>query len=181
MLPVLGICAFSLFFLSDYNDWKGSWRGLRFCFPAGTLLLACVTAAGCLKGTPFFGGPLRIGLALLAALFLALLVYTLFFALPVKASYAAPGEDRPVCAAGVYALCRHPGVLWFAGLYLCLWAAFGLPLSFALLCTGLNVALVVFEDRRVFPARLSGYDDYRRTPPILQPTARSIRACFARH
>jgi len=181
MLPVWGICAFFLFFLSDYNDWKGSRRGLRFCFPAGTLLLACVTAAGCLKGTPFAGGPLRIGLALLAALFLALLVYTLFFALPVKASYASPGEDRPVCAAGVYALCRHPGVLWFAGLYLCLWAAFGLPLPFALLCTGLNVALVVFEDRWVFPARLAGYDDYRRTTPFLLPTAGSIRACFARH
>ena len=60
-------------------------------------------------------------------------------------------------------------------------AAFGLPLSFALLCTGLNVALVVFEDRRVFPARLAGYDDYRRTTPFLLPTAGSIRACFARH
>ena len=105
---------------------------------------------------------------------------TLFFALPAEASYAHPGEDRPVCASGVYALCRHPGVLWFAGAYLCLWGGCGFPLWAAVLYTVLDVLLVVFEDGWVFPARLSGYDDYRRTTPFLLPNRSSLRALFAR-
>ena len=105
------------------------------------------------------------------------MIYTLFFALPVEASYTAPGKKRPACTTGIYALCRHPGVLWFAGLYGCLWAGGGLPLWEAALFSGLNVLLVLFEDLCVFPAVLEGYDAYRRSTPFLLPNRRSIRAC----
>ena len=77
----------------------------------------------------------------------------------------------------MYALCRHPGVLWFAGLYGCLWAAAGVPLWEAALYSGLNVLLVIFEDRCVFPARLEGYGAYQASTPFLLPNRRSIRAC----
>lgn len=180
MVPAAGLGAFALFFLSDYNDWKLRRRGLRLCFPLGTLLLLLGTAAGCAAGTPPLHGLPRLAVLVLAALLTALLGYTLFFALPAEASYAHPGEDRPVCATGVYALCRHPGVLWFAGAYLCLWGGFGFPLRSAVLYTALDVLLVLFEDRRVFPARLSGYDDYRRTTPFLLPDRASLRAFLAR-
>ena len=83
-----------------------------------------------------------------------------------------------MCVGGVYALCRHPGVLWFAGLYVCLWAAFGLPLWEAASLSGWNVLLVWFEDRCVFPAVLEGYDAYQQTTPFLLPNRRSIRACW---
>lgn len=99
------------------------------------------------------------------------------FALPVDASYTRPGEKRPACTTGVYALCRHPGVLWFTGLYICLWLALGLPLWEAAVYSGLNVLLVVFEDRCVFPARLEGYGAYQAATPFLLPNRRSIRAC----
>jgi len=104
----------------------------------------------------------------------------LFFALPAEASYAKPGEKRAACTTGVYALCRHPGVLWFAGLYLCVWLGFGLPLWEAALYSGLNVLLVLFEDRCVFPARLEGYERYQRTTPCLIPNAASIRAALGK-
>ena len=48
MVPAAGLGAFALFFLSDYNDWKLRRRGLRLCFPLGTLLLLLGTAAGAL-------------------------------------------------------------------------------------------------------------------------------------
>ena len=176
-----GIAAFVLFFWNDFNDWKLARPALRFCFPAGALLLAGATAAAALaRPAPLHGGA-RLAAALGAVLFGALLVYTLFFALPAKDAYARTGEARQACTAGVYALCRHPGVLWFAGLYLCLSAASGLPWGFSVLCSLLNVALVVFEDGWVFPAKLAGYTAYRRTTPFLLPTPRSIRACFATH
>ena len=177
-----GVGAFLLFFLSDYNDWRWSRRSLRVCFPLGVLLLTAGTAWEIWQGTPPLHGWLRGAAVLLAVFFFGLLVYTLFFALPVEASYARPGEERGACTTGVYALCRHPGVLWFAGLYGCLWAAGGLPLWKAAVLSGLNVGLVAFEDRCVFPAKLKGYDDYRRTTPFLLPSRQSVRAwgCFGK-
>ena len=173
----LGLTAFVLFFISDYNDWRLSLGVLKLCFPAGGLLLVVGTVLEARRGTPVAAGWLRGLLFALGAVFLALLIYTLFFALPVEASYTRPGEKRPACTTGVYALCRHPGVLWFAGLYGCLWAAAGVPLWEAALYSGLNVLLVVFEDRCVFPARLEGYGAYQAATPFLLPTIQSIRAC----
>lgn len=177
---ILGLCSFALFFLGDYNDWKWGRRGLRLCFPAGVLLLTAGTALLAIRETAPWSGVPRKAALLLSAVFLFLLVRTLFFALPAEASYARPGERRPVRRSGVYALCRHPGVLWFAGLYLCLWAALGVPLWAGAAFTGMNVLLVMFEDRWVFPTVLDGYRDYQRVTPFLIPNSESVRACVKR-
>ena len=177
---LLGLCAFALFFLSDWNDWKWKRRELRPCFPLGGVLLSVGTFLEVRRRTPLVSGWLRGLCVLLAAAFLVLLIYTLFFALPAEASYGRPGERRPACTTGVYALCRHPGVLWFAAAYLCLWGGCGFPLWSAVLYTALDVLLVVFEDGWVFPARLSGYEEYRRTTPFLLPTPSSFRVFLAR-
>lgn len=176
MLLYIGIFSFALFFLGDYNDWKWGKRALKVCFPTGFLLLAAVTVlqAG---GDSGFRPVVRVVCAAAAAVFLCLLLYTLFFALPAAASYGAPGECRPAVTRGMYALCRHPGVLWFISLYFCLWPAAGLPVSAAAVYSALNLLLVVFEDGWVFPARLKGYDGYKEETPFLLPTAHSIRAC----
>lgn len=173
----LGLAAFVLFFISDYNDWRLSRQVLKPCFPMGAVLLAVGTVLEARRGSPLVSGWLRGLLFALGAAFLALLVYTLFFALPVEASYASPGEKRPACTTGVYALCRHPGVLWFAGLYGCLSLAAGLPLWEAAVLSALNVGLVAFEDRCVFPARLEGYGAYQASTPFLVPNRASVRAC----
>lgn len=172
-----GMIGFALFFLSDYNDWRLARKELKFAFPVGMLLLVIGTAMGANPEAALLRGWLRIAGIVLLVLFLALEIYTLFFALPAEASYAHPGEERAVCTTGVYALCRHPGVLWFAGVYGCLWLTVGLPLWEAVLYCGLDVLLVVFEDLCVFPARLEGYDAYRAQTPFLLPTRQSIRAC----
>ena len=180
MYPIMGACAFVLFFLNDLNDWKWSCSFLKVCFPAGLVMLFWATAAEAFSGPAFTAGAVRLCLLALAVVFGALLVYTLFFALPVQEAYGSQGEVRAVCTESVYALCRHPGVLWFAGLYLCLWAATGVSLLSAAVYCGLNVALVWFEDRIVFPARLAGYDEYRRTTPFLIPNGASIARCCAK-
>ena len=129
MLAV-GICGFALFFLSDANDLHWGRRELRWCFPLGAVLLTAATAAECLAGQPPVGGWTRAAAALGTLLFLLLEVYALFFALPPKASYGAPGQSRSTRVTGLYALCRHPGVLFFIPLYAGLWLTFGLsPVS----------------------------------------------------
>ena len=80
-----GVGAFLLFFLSDYNDWRWSRRSLRVCFPLGMLLLTAGTAWEIWQGAPPLHGWLRGAAVLLAVFFFGLLVYTLFFALPVEA------------------------------------------------------------------------------------------------
>ena len=123
---------------------------MRRCFPAGRALRAAARALLCRGGRPAWLAGLC---GLLGALFLLLLVRTLFFAFPAEEAYARQDTGRPACTRGVYALCRHPGVLWLAGLCLCLWGGFGLPFFTVILVTALNLGLVAFEDCRVFPAR----------------------------
>jgi len=175
----LTLLAFALFFLGDWNDWKWEHAALRFCFPAGFLALAASAALSVGRAKPFSGAA-RAVCALLGLVSLALLVYTLFFALPAGDAYVRQADKRPVCTSGVYALCRHPGVWWLFFLYLSLRGALGVPLPAGLLATALNVLLVLFEDRAVFPARLAGYEAYRRTTPFLIPTGASLRAAFSR-
>lgn len=170
--------AFALFFLSDWNDWRGGTARLRWCFPAGGAVLAADTAYLCLTRRAAASGFFRILAFSGAALFAWLLVYSLFFALPAAASYAEPGRKRPACTTGIYALCRHPGVLWLTGLLACLYPAAGFPPAVTALVTALNTALVLFEDRAVFPAVLAGYREYRRVTPFLVPSGKSVRACF---
>lgn len=89
---LLGVCAFALFFLSDYNDWKLAKRGLNWCFPAGAGILAVATVWGISGGTPYLTGWPRGLFFVLAALFLGLLIDVLFFALPAQASMPAPAR-----------------------------------------------------------------------------------------
>lgn len=170
---LLCVLAFALFFLGDANDWRWGKAAPRLCFPAGLALLAAALVLLCRGGRPAWLAGLC---GLLGALFLLLLVRTLFFAFPAEEAYARQDTGRPACTRGVYALCRHPGVLWLAGLCLCLWGGFGLPFFTVILVTALNLGLVAFEDCRVFPAKLAGYGAYRQKTPFLIPTAASIRA-----
>ena len=160
-------------------------RGAGALFPLGCLLLAGATAV--LAGRRLGQGGLPLGAAvvwlLLAAAALALLIHTLFFALPAAGSGALPpcGHLRPLADRGVYALCRHPGVLWLGLFYGCLWAALGgADLGRAcLLYTGLDVLYALWQDRRVFPRTIAGYGGYQGRTPFLIPTLQSMRACAA--
>lgn len=120
----------------------------------------------------------------LAALALALLGYTLLAALHAGGSGALPprpGALRPLVDTGVYALCRHPGVLWLGGFYLFAWLAAGgaaLLAAFALY-TALDALYVLWQDRVIFPVSIEHYAAYRRSTPFLLPTAASLRRCLA--
>ena len=174
----LGCIAFLLFFLSDCNDafWRGKLPPLLF--PLGAAALVISILLECLRRpAPMLPLWLRLLFAVLSLGFLLLEIYTLFFALPRKASYAEPGTKRSVYKDGMYALCRHPGVLWFAGLVFCLWPAAGLRFFSAAVYTGLDLLLIIFEDRLIFPRLMDGYDTYRRETPFLSPSRSSIRRC----
>ena len=109
---------------------------------------------------------------------LSLLVHSLFINLPFRQTYVAPGVGDKLVTTGVYALVRHPGVLWFTLFVLSL-----IPVSrSSLLLTAapifilLDILLVVIQDRFVFGRMFDGYDSYRRETPMLLPNRRSVNA-----
>lgn len=180
---LIGVASFGAFALSDYIGTILRRRGGSALFAAGGLLLIAATAllAGH-SGTAALIGrlwPLRWLSLLVAAAMLVLLFYTLFFALRSAGSgYAPPVDGKlPLIDRGVYALCRHPGVLWLGGFYLALWGALGgfwLGAAFAAY-TGLDLLYVLWQDRCVFPHSIFGYVEYRSRVPFLIPTRRSLR------
>ena len=78
---------------------------------------------------------------------------------------------------GMYALCRHPGVLWFFLFYFCLGIAlYPAELIYAgIFYSILNLCYVIFQDHWTFPLTFADYENYKRTTPFLIPNQRSIR------
>ena len=116
---------------------------------------------------------------ILSVIFLLLLIYTLFFALPFEETYVAQNTHRTYDKK-MYALCRHPGVLWFAGFYFCLWLAFGTKPLFAMATwfSLLNFCYVVLQDLYTFPRIFPDYGEYKKRVPFLIPNGKSLKRCI---
>ena len=116
---------------------------------------------------------------LCALFFLVLLFYTLFFALPFEETYVSQ-NGFTTYDKGVYALCRHPGVLWFFGFYLFLWLALRGETLFliTLIFNILNFGYVVLQDCLTFPRVFCDYDNYKKYVPFLIPNLNSIKECI---
>lgn len=184
MLFLVGTClAFVLYILYDVNSVLLKNRFLHSFFALGTVFLA-VSTAGCffnqwesclMRRQPVF----ILGLLPGAAGFF-LMIRSLFFSLPFDETYLRPQQKPPVYDAGMYALCRHPGVLWLCLMY------FGLALSWGtFLCTILSVAAslldilyVVFQDCWTFPHTFSNYREYQKSTPFLIPTPESMQKAW---
>ena len=179
----MGLAAFGLYLVYDINSFQWQRKLPRTFFTAGTLLLAAAmitdTVAAVRAGA--FSLLPDAAFLLLSVLFFAALIYSLFFALPFDETYAQQQNGRCVYDKGVYALCRHPGILCFFAMYLFLGLA-ALPYA-GLLWRGmvfslLNLMYAWFQDRVTFPKTFTDYPDYRKRAPFLIPTKASIHSAF---
>lgn len=179
---IMGSCAFFLFFLYDINSIKLKLRAFHSCFFIGFLLLIIATA-GILISTRdrievsivrmvIFGLP--------TLLFLWLLIYTLFFALPFKDTYVDKDSTSNVYQNGVYALCRHPGVIMFIGFYLFFGLTFNIDLLYkaAIIFSSFNIFYVIFQDNWTFIKQFDNYNQYKMNTPFLIPNIKSIKRCL---
>ena len=110
----------------------------------------------------------------------ALMIYSLFFALPFGETYVYVSGKAAPCDRGMYALCRHPGVLWFCFVYLFLALAWGTATVWAMgffYCL-MDVGYVVLQDLWTFPRTLEDYEGYRKRVPFLIPTAGSMKRAW---
>ena len=179
----MGTAAFALYLFYDLNSFLWQRKVPRTFFMAGTLLLAAavvtdITTACRAKAFAGLGDILLLAIAFLG---FAALMYSLFFALPFDKTYTEQQNGRRVYDRGVYALCRHPGILCFFWMYAALGLA-ALPHSQVLfngtVFSLLNLAYAWFQDRITFPKTFINYPEYQQTTPFLIPTKASIRtAC----
>lgn len=175
----LGISGFLLYLLYDINSFTHQARVPSTFFMLGTVLIGAAAVLdlwSAWKLGAFSGASDILLLAAGAACFAALL-YCLFFALPFQETYTEQKTDRQVYSGGVYALCRHPGILCFFGMFLFLGLA-ALPgklLFHGLIFSLLNLAYAWFQDRITFPKTFCNYEAYQKQVPFLFPTGGSIR------
>ena len=182
---ILGVAAFILFLLYDLEQAqllpRRFHKFVRFFFLIGVLLLLLSTAAVIWYEIINLSawGIRQVFFSVVAVFFLLLLLYTLFFALPFEETYVSQNGCKTY-DRGMYALCRHPGVLWFTGCYACLWLAFGgmLLLYMAVLYCSLNILYVILQDVVTFPRVFTDYALYKQRVPFLIPTLQSIRNCI---
>lgn len=153
----------------------------KYFFPIGSVLLVLATVGLLWKMHLFAVEWDRNCIIFLisSVVFLGLLIYTLFFALPFAETYVAQ-EAHKTYDKKMYALCRHPGVLWFAGFYICLWLAFGGKslLVMAVWFSFLNFCYIILQDCYTFPKVFSDYEDYKKRVPFLIPDGKSLKRCF---
>ena len=186
VLLLAGAASFGLMTLSDALCVFARRPAARGLFVVGQLLLVLATALLLWRtgaGAPA-AQPLRLlWLPVLGAGAFAL-CDTLFFALPAGGSGLLPPKAtglRPLIDTGMFALCRHPGVLWLGLVYLALWGLLGgsaLLWAF-MLFFALDVLYVLWQDIWLFPRSIAGYAAYRQRTPFLVPTPRSVRAGIA--
>lgn len=176
---ILGITAFVLFFIYDLNSISLKNLFIHRLFITGSVLMIISCALDLYSAfiSFSFSGISDIIFVVFGFLSAAALIYCLFFALPFGDTYINPEEKPKVYSGGVYALCRHPGLLCFFLMY----AFFGIAalpgkmLEHGVVLSVLNLLYTAFQDAITLPKSFSGYPEYRKTTPFLLPTAASIK------
>ena len=177
IIIALVLAAYLLYFLYDLLNVTDPASVIgRGLFAVATALLVVATGLFIFRAFPYAGG-IRTALFFpLAAASLAGLVISVFFSLPAG-TYEEPGARRKTYMGGMYALCRHPGVLTYCLFYIFLYLTMpdflGL-IEVAVFCIA-DVLYMLFQDIWSFPKIFSDYEDYKRQTPMFFPTLGSIR------
>ncbi len=170
---LIGSIGFLLCFLYDWNRvfWKKKWMSGFFWAGCLCQIFAGVSflyEAWMIKRNGWFLW------LVLAVLCLAGLIYTLFFALPFDSTYRQEADQHKVCRTGIYGICRHPGIWWFFGCFLCLGGAVGKmeTIVYGVVLSTINLLYAWYQDKWIFPEEFSDYRDYQKEVPFLLPIKR---------
>lgn len=179
---IIGLLAFLLFVVYDINNVILKNNIINSFFFLGSLLLIFATTGIIIQSFhDIIWNIWRMSVfGILSLFFLTLLIYTLFFALPFNETYIIKNGSPKIYRNGLYALCRHPGVLWFVGFYFFLWLALRIPM---LLWAGIifgscNFLYIVFQDHWTFIRAFEDYNDYKKSTPFIIPNFESIKRCL---
>ena len=181
MYVSLGLLAFAFALIFDIASLRGPlWLKRVSGLAVPVIFIYAAVEVSCQRprlAFPFYVGVM--GWALLG-LSLCLLIYSLFIEISFVQTYPGAGTGDRLVTTGTYALCRHPGVLWFSLFVVSLflvsrsreWLAAG-PIWI-----GADWVYSWIQDRWIFPRMFSGYADYQHRTPMFVPTRASIGQCM---
>lgn len=177
-----GSISFIFLFLFDYYSLKNHHIKKRIFGLLGLFLMIYSTAMVIVTSERIsFSITVRSISAVLCAAAVFLLMYSLFLELPFMNIYVKQGHHKQLVDIGTYALCRHPGVLWFGFVFLFSFITTGaLLLMWAgIIWTSINIVYVYLQEKLFFYKMFSTYHVYVKTTPMLIPTKASIKKCTA--
>ena len=180
----LGAVAFVIAGFFDLAALRG-WKYVKQAIGLGALLLWGYAFVGLLRSSRRFWLPAPVTWLAWPLLVVAtcLLIYSLFIEIPFRQTYAKGGVGDRLVTTGTYALCRHPGVLWF-GLFLIgliLVSRCHLLLVAAPVWLLMDLLWVWVQDVCYFPRMFSGYPQYQQDTPMVIPTRKSIEQWWDRY
>lgn len=175
-----GSVSFVFLFLFDYYTLKNEGLKKKVFGLLGIFLLIYSTVLVSMTSEKIsFSIPLRMisGVVCIAAA--CLLIYSLFLELPFINTYGKQEHNHQLVDRGTYALCRHPGVLWFGLFFMCLFFTTGAVLLIwaGILWTIINMIYVYLQEKVIFCKMFPAYYVYVKTTPMLIPTKKSIKRC----
>jgi len=178
---LIGVFGFVIAYAFDWVSLKGLPLVKQLVGLSAACLLVYATVMVCLSPAkfelPIFTLPLGGCLLLIS---LCLLVYSLFVEIPFRSTYTKQGVGNELITTGTYALVRHPGVIWFAFVFLALILLF--PSTTLLLAAIswliMDIIYVILQEKFFFPKMFPGYDEYQRQTPFLIPNRQSLSACL---
>ena len=175
----IGCLGFLVVYLFDIVSLKRIPAAKPLTWVLGSGLLVYALVAACLQSNTLSlpTWSTWLGWALLA-ISLLLLIYSLFINLPFRKTYIATGVGNNLITTALYALVRHPGVLWFIPLILSLIliSRSSLLLIAAPIFILLDIALAIVQDKFFLTRMFDGYESYQRKTPMLVPNRQSINA-----
>jgi len=173
---IIGIIGFVSFLVFDFMSLKQR-AVLKYAFIiVGTGLILWSTVE--LVQSPIqYALPIvpRIIALILAVIFFALLIYSVFIEVGIK-TYKRVAKHELV-TDGTYSLVRHPGVIWLflAYFFLAVFNASNELLWTAFVWTLANTLYIIIQERFILKKLFSEYENYTLTTPMVIPNLKSLR------
>ncbi len=125
----------------------------------------------------FYNNAVRIPAGFFFFVFFGLLIYSLFLEIPFTKTYKFKDPNNTLIDSGTYALCRHPGVLWFFMMFINIFLLTGakLVLIAGITWTFIDICYVLIQEKYIFKKQFINYHLYQKSTPMLLPTIDSIK------
>lgn len=179
---LIGTLAFVFFFFFDVYTLKNQRVKKRFYGIIGVGVLVYLVVMVTVNSIRIdFPIPLRIAAFVFWVGITFLLIYSLFLEIPFVKTYAKKQQNNELVKNGTYALCRHPGVLWFGLSFLFFFYTIGavLLIPAGIVWTSVDVLYVYLQEKLIFYKIFPDYKDYVKITPMLIPTKVSIKKCIS--
>lgn len=175
---LLGIIGFAFLFAFDYFNYKnkGKLKKLFGILSVASISLGSISILLFMPKTHIHPIIKVIGGGM-TTLWGFMLSYSLFFEIPFVDTYGKEKYNGNLVKSGTYALCRHPGVLWFGLLYLSIFLTTGTPyiLYGGIVWTAFDAFHVYLQEKLFFHEIFPEYKEYVRETPMLIPNRKSFQ------